>query len=60
MIHWQEVPPFHVAAGNPARVIRRIETNLDPEQTLEKRSKDIQGEEGPMTELADKLERVLA
>ncbi|KIM94769.1 hypothetical protein OIDMADRAFT_135460 [Oidiodendron maius Zn] len=26
-----DVPPFHFAAGNPARVIRRIETEMDPE-----------------------------
>ncbi|KAL4898088.1 trimeric LpxA-like protein [Aspergillus ambiguus] len=28
----KDVPPFHFVAGNPARVIRRIETNMDPEQ----------------------------
>ncbi|KAJ5322689.1 Maltose/galactoside acetyltransferase [Penicillium brevicompactum] len=28
----KDVPPFHFAAGNPARVIRRIETSMDPEQ----------------------------
>ena len=28
----QDVPPFHFAAGNPCRVIRRIETTMDPEQ----------------------------
>lgn len=28
----QDVPPFHFVAGNPARVIRRIETEMDPEQ----------------------------
>lgn len=30
---WQDVPAFHFVAGNPARVIRRIETSMDqPEQ----------------------------
>ncbi|KAF7586744.1 hypothetical protein BBP40_008387 [Aspergillus hancockii] len=28
----KDVPPFHFVAGNPARVIRRIETSMDPEQ----------------------------
>ncbi|KAL5340265.1 trimeric LpxA-like protein [Aspergillus crustosus] len=27
-----DVPPFHFVAGNPARVIRKIESSLDPEQ----------------------------
>ncbi|KAK2743067.1 hypothetical protein FQN57_005023 [Myotisia sp. PD_48] len=26
----KDVPPFHVAAGNPAKIIRRIETEMDP------------------------------
>ncbi|KAJ5923582.1 Maltose/galactoside acetyltransferase [Penicillium verhagenii] len=28
----RDVPPFHFAAGNPARVIKRIESQMDPEQ----------------------------
>ncbi|KAF9889582.1 hypothetical protein FE257_007090 [Aspergillus nanangensis] len=31
----RDVPPFHFVAGNPARVIRRIETSMDPEQSKE-------------------------
>ncbi|KAI9039543.1 uncharacterized protein KD926_009268 [Aspergillus affinis] len=30
----RSVPPFHFAAGNPARVIRRIKTTMDPDQTV--------------------------
>jgi len=29
----KNVPAFHVAAGNPAKVIRKIETAMDPEQS---------------------------
>ncbi|KAE8153204.1 trimeric LpxA-like protein [Aspergillus avenaceus] len=28
----KDVPPFHFVAGNPARVIRRIDSSMDPEQ----------------------------
>ncbi|KAF2963972.1 hypothetical protein GQX73_g9601 [Xylaria multiplex] len=28
----KDVPPFHFVAGNPARIIRRIESSLNPEQ----------------------------
>ncbi|OOO10953.1 Maltose/galactoside acetyltransferase [Aspergillus oryzae] len=28
----RDVPPFHFAAGNPARVIKKIETSMDSEQ----------------------------
>ena len=30
----QDVPAFHVVAGNPARIIRKIETRMDPESNL--------------------------
>ena len=48
----RDVPAFHVAAGNPARVLRRIETAMDPEQSgmregdVSKREEE--GAEGPM------------
>ncbi|CAG8139070.1 unnamed protein product [Penicillium nalgiovense] len=28
----QDVPPFHFVTGNPGRVIRRIETSMNPEE----------------------------
>ncbi|KAF4763482.1 hypothetical protein HAV15_000283 [Penicillium sp. str.  len=28
----KDVPPFHFVAGNPARVIRRIETSMNPDE----------------------------
>lgn len=55
MNNWQDVPPFHVAAGNPARVIRKIKTNMDSEQCLESTGQDVEGAEVPMAELAEKL-----
>ena len=30
----KDVPAFHVVAGNPARVLRKIETSMNPEQDL--------------------------
>lgn len=52
----KDVPPFHVAAGNPARVIRKIKTNMDPEQGHETPDQNVEGAEVPMAELAEKLQ----
>ncbi|OJD36085.1 acetyltransferase [Diplodia corticola] len=32
----KDVPPFHVVAGNPARVLRKIDTMMDPEYAARK------------------------
>jgi len=33
LTHGKDVPDFHVVAGNPARIIRKIETAMDPSQS---------------------------
>lgn len=30
----QDVPQFHLVAGNPAKVIRKINTTMDPSQRM--------------------------
>lgn len=53
----QDVPAYHLAAGNPARIIRRIKTSLDPEQAVrEDEDRDLDRAEGPMKELAENIE----
>ena len=45
------MPPFHVAAGNPARILRKIETSMDITQRQGVSSEDtMQGAEAPMAE----------
>ena len=51
------MPAFHVVAGNPARIIRKVETSMDPESKLQDGQRvDTQGAEVPMTQLANELE----
>ncbi|KAI9815518.1 MAG: hypothetical protein M1827_002652 [Pycnora praestabilis] len=55
----KDIPAYHVAAGNPARSLRKIATNMDPEQgavSEEKAESKTQGAEGPMASQARKLE----
>ena len=46
----QSVPPFHVAAGNPAKVIKRIKTAMDPDQASESLKPALEGAEVAMAE----------
>ena len=48
----RDVPPFHVVAGNPAKVLRRIEISMDPEQAglAVDSALDDEGAEVPMAE----------
>ncbi|KAI9843633.1 MAG: hypothetical protein M1837_006215 [Sclerophora amabilis] len=60
----KDVPAFHVAAGNPARILRKIESKLD--DTAQKgtvaepgsvnSTDQVRGAEAPMADLAEKLE----
>lgn len=52
----QDVPPFWVAAGNPARLLRKIETTMDPEHPSNHRTDGVYGAEKAMADLADELE----
>lgn len=60
----KSVPAFHVVAGNPARVLRKIETSLDPERErtdvpfsgIEENADAARGAEVPMAEAARKEE----
>lgn len=49
----KDVPDFHVAAGNPARVIRRIETRMDPEQSRTSEEAQKEGAEKAMGEMKE-------
>ncbi|KAI9807789.1 MAG: hypothetical protein M1825_005094 [Sarcosagium campestre] len=55
----KDVPAYHVAAGNPARVIRKIETELDPSTSKpdnpEATAGQTQGAEAPMADEATKI-----
>ncbi|EEB87789.1 hypothetical protein MPER_14718, partial [Moniliophthora perniciosa FA553] len=54
----KDVPAFHVVAGNPARVIRRVQTTMDPQQAAAVGQQGtIDGAEVPMKEQAERLEK---
>lgn len=48
----QDVPAFHVAAGNPARVLRKIETAMDKDQDTTAIPASREGAEGAETIIA--------
>ncbi|KAJ9639411.1 hypothetical protein H2201_002928 [Coniosporium apollinis] len=47
----RDVPDFHVVAGNPARVLRKIETRMDPKQSTTSEEAKQEGAEKPMGEM---------
>lgn len=49
---YKDVPAFHVVAGNPARIIRKIQTKMDPDYTPDQARPDTEGAEVPMAQLA--------
>lgn len=46
-------------AGNPARIIRKIKTKIDPNYTPDEASPEIEGVELPMAQLAADVEKRL-
>ena len=57
MFYFQNVAAFTVVAGNPAKMIRKIVTKMDPEQNVDEEkgeSADTHvGAEEPMAAMAD-------
>ncbi|MCJ1246002.1 hypothetical protein MMC30_003206 [Trapelia coarctata] len=53
----KDVAPFTVVAGNPARFLRKIATNMDPEQSDTTAKDSAVGAEKPMGEAAVALEK---
>lgn len=49
----KNIPPFHVAAGNPARILRKIETAMDASQTAAVVPATIETADGPETLFAE-------
>ena len=50
------MPAFHVVAGNPARIIRKIATDMDKSGGSGTGEDGSRGAEVPMAELANKIE----
>ncbi|ERF74555.1 hypothetical protein EPUS_00685 [Endocarpon pusillum Z07020] len=47
-----DIPPFHVAVGNPARILRRIETSLDSSQRTTNVFASLEGGKGVVEAIA--------
>lgn len=52
----KDVPDFWIAAGNPARLLRKVETTMDPDHPSNQRAEGPYGAERDMAELANELE----
>lgn len=52
----KDVPDFWIAAGNPARLLRKIDTAMDPDHPSNQPMEGAYGAERDMAGLADKLE----
>jgi hypothetical protein len=50
------VPDFWVVAGNPARMLRKIETKMDPEHPENQKEDQTFGAEKPMADMAKEVE----
>lgn len=50
------MPPFHVVVGNPARIIRKIETKMDSNSGAEIPKLETEGPEAAMAQFARELE----
>ena len=61
----KDVPPFHLVVGNPARIVRRIDSEWDPKrgqpaESYKPKTKGADGTKGPegaMAEQAIELEK---
>lgn len=57
----KSVPEFHVVAGNPAKIIRKVETAMDPASAAEWTGwpdENVGGAELPMAEMGERDEAV--
>jgi len=52
----KDVPDFWVVAGNPARMLRKIETTMDPEHYANRQPEPVYGAEKPMADMAQYAE----
>lgn len=48
------MPPFYVVAGDPARIIRKIEPTSRPQEQIQ--AEGVSGPENAMSEMAERLE----